>query len=163
VGVIVNKIGDTITIEKKEGEEESNTTSTGVGMTPTPDEIHHEDEIEDMSENESEGTQPEEVCLTIGMLHCGKAFSWCHSNATIEMCLGGRQEFIWRGIGQEVGQIVETVGGATAEAEQFFEAIAGAHFRPGQVLEEILGVSLRWRYLRRGHGKCRARGSRTTS
>lgn len=63
VGVIVNKIGDTITIEKKEGEEESNTTSTAVGTTPTPDEIHHEDEIEDMSENESEGTQPEEVCL----------------------------------------------------------------------------------------------------
>lgn len=61
VGVIVNKIGDTITIEKKEGEEESNTTSTAVGTTPTPDEIHHEDEIEDMSENESEGTQPEEV------------------------------------------------------------------------------------------------------
>ncbi|RLU17965.1 hypothetical protein DMN91_010206 [Ooceraea biroi] len=60
VGVIVNKIGDTITIEKKEGEEESNTTSTAVGTTPTPDEIHHEDEIEDMSENESEGTQPEE-------------------------------------------------------------------------------------------------------
>lgn len=63
VGVIVNKIGDTITIEKKEGEEESNTTSTAVGTTPTPDEIHHEDEIEDMSENESEGTQPEEVCI----------------------------------------------------------------------------------------------------
>ncbi|XP_012227493.1 bromodomain adjacent to zinc finger domain protein 2B isoform X16 [Linepithema humile] len=60
VGVIVNKIGDTITIEKKEGEEESNTTSTAVGTTPTPDEIHHEDEVEDMSENESEGTQPEE-------------------------------------------------------------------------------------------------------
>ncbi|KYN30990.1 Bromodomain adjacent to zinc finger domain protein 2B [Trachymyrmex septentrionalis] len=60
VGVIVNKIGDTITIEKKEGEEEGNTTSTAVGTTPTPDEIHHEDEVEDMSENESEGTQPEE-------------------------------------------------------------------------------------------------------
>ncbi|XP_050447882.1 bromodomain adjacent to zinc finger domain protein 2B-like isoform X11 [Cataglyphis hispanica] len=60
VGVIVNKIGDTITIEKKEGEEENNTTSTAVGTTPTPDEIHHEDEVEDMSENESEGTQPEE-------------------------------------------------------------------------------------------------------
>lgn len=63
VGVIVNKIGDTITIEKKEGEEEGNTTSTAVGTTPTPDEIHHEDEVEDMSENESEGTQPEEVCI----------------------------------------------------------------------------------------------------
>ncbi|XP_020286645.1 bromodomain adjacent to zinc finger domain protein 2B-like [Pseudomyrmex gracilis] len=60
VGVIVNKIGDTITIEKKEGEEESNTTSSAVGTTPTPEEIHHEDEVEDMSENESEGTQPEE-------------------------------------------------------------------------------------------------------
>ncbi|XP_015607370.1 bromodomain adjacent to zinc finger domain protein 2B isoform X13 [Cephus cinctus] len=61
VGVIVNKSGDTITIEKKEGEEESNnTTSTAVGTTPTPEEIHHEDEVEDMSENESEGTQPEE-------------------------------------------------------------------------------------------------------
>lgn len=69
VGVIVNKIGDTITIEKKEGEEESNTTSTAVGTTPTPDEIHHEDEIEDMSENESEGTQPEEVCFTIRILY----------------------------------------------------------------------------------------------
>lgn len=65
VGVIVNKIGDTITIEKKEGEEEGNTTSTAVGTTPTPDEIHHEDEVEDMSENESEGTQPEEVYLKI--------------------------------------------------------------------------------------------------
>lgn len=63
VGVIVNKIGDTITIEKKEGEEEGNTTSTAVDTTPTPDEIHHEDEVEDMSENESEGTQPEEVYL----------------------------------------------------------------------------------------------------
>lgn len=61
VGVVVNKIGDTITIEKKEGDEEGNTTSTAVGTTPTPDEIHHEDEVEDMSENESEGTQPEEV------------------------------------------------------------------------------------------------------
>ncbi|XP_032687093.1 bromodomain adjacent to zinc finger domain protein 2B-like isoform X16 [Odontomachus brunneus] len=60
VGVVVNKIGDTITIEKKEGDEEGNTTSTAVGTTPTPDEIHHEDEVEDMSENESEGTQPEE-------------------------------------------------------------------------------------------------------
>lgn len=67
VGVIINKIGDTITIEKKEGEEgsEGNTTSTAVGTTPTPeesnthDEVH--DEVEDMSENESEGTQPEEV------------------------------------------------------------------------------------------------------
>lgn len=61
VGVIVNKTGDTITIEKKEGDEEGNTSSTAVGTTPTPDEIHHEDEVEDMSENESEGTQPEEV------------------------------------------------------------------------------------------------------
>ncbi|XP_017799395.1 PREDICTED: bromodomain adjacent to zinc finger domain protein 2B-like [Habropoda laboriosa] len=60
VGVIVNKTGDTITIEKKEVDEEGNTTSTAVGTTPTPDEIHHEDEVEDMSENESEGTQPEE-------------------------------------------------------------------------------------------------------
>ncbi|XP_014488405.1 PREDICTED: bromodomain adjacent to zinc finger domain protein 2B-like isoform X10 [Dinoponera quadriceps] len=60
VGVVVNKIGDTITIEKKECDEEGNTTSTAVGTTPTPDEIHHEDEVEDMSENESEGTQPEE-------------------------------------------------------------------------------------------------------
>ncbi|XP_072752485.1 bromodomain adjacent to zinc finger domain protein 2B isoform X8 [Anoplolepis gracilipes] len=60
VGVIVNKIGDTITIEKKEGEEENNSTPATVGTTPTPDEIHHEDEVEDMSENESEGTQPEE-------------------------------------------------------------------------------------------------------
>ncbi|KZC10878.1 Bromodomain adjacent to zinc finger domain protein 2B [Dufourea novaeangliae] len=60
VGVIVNKSGDTITIEKKEVDEEGNTTSTAVGTTPTPDEIHHEDEVEDMSENESEGTQPEE-------------------------------------------------------------------------------------------------------
>ncbi|XP_076631658.1 bromodomain adjacent to zinc finger domain protein 2B isoform X8 [Colletes latitarsis] len=60
VGVIVNKTGDTITIEKKEVDDESNTTSTAVGTTPTPDEIHHEDEVEDMSENESEGTQPEE-------------------------------------------------------------------------------------------------------
>ncbi|XP_031365922.1 bromodomain adjacent to zinc finger domain protein 2B isoform X6 [Apis dorsata] len=60
VGVIVNKTGDTITIEKKEGDEEGNTSSTAVGTTPTPDEIHHEDEVEDMSENESEGTQPEE-------------------------------------------------------------------------------------------------------
>lgn len=57
----MNKIGDTITIEKKEGEEENNSTSATVGTTPTPDEIHHEDEVEDMSENESEGTQPEEV------------------------------------------------------------------------------------------------------
>lgn len=72
MGVIVNKIGDTITIEKKEGEEESNTTSTAVGTTPTPDEIHHEDEIEDMSENESEGTQPEEVCFTIRILYSSK-------------------------------------------------------------------------------------------
>jgi len=63
VGVIVSKIGDTITIEKKEGEEEGNTTSTAIGTTPTPDEIHHEDEVEDMSENESEGTQPEEVYI----------------------------------------------------------------------------------------------------
>ncbi|XP_012260107.2 bromodomain adjacent to zinc finger domain protein 2B isoform X9 [Athalia rosae] len=60
VGVIVNKSGDTITIEKKEGDEECNTTSTAVGTTPTLDEIHQEDEVEDMSENESEGTQPEE-------------------------------------------------------------------------------------------------------
>lgn len=67
VGVIVNKIGDTITIEKKEGEEESNTTSTAVGTTPTPEEIHHEDEVEDMSENESEGTQPEEVCFEMNV------------------------------------------------------------------------------------------------
>ena len=59
--MIVNKTGDTITIEKKEVDEEGNTTSTAVGTTPTPDEIHHEDEVEDMSENESEGTQPEEV------------------------------------------------------------------------------------------------------
>ena len=64
VGVIVNKTGDTITIEKKEVDEEGNTTSTAVGTTPTPDEIHHEDEVEDMSENESEGTQPEEVIST---------------------------------------------------------------------------------------------------
>ncbi|XP_043499338.1 bromodomain adjacent to zinc finger domain protein 2B-like isoform X8 [Polistes fuscatus] len=63
VGVIVNKTGDTITIEKKEVDEEGNTTSTAVGTTPTPDEIHHEDEAEDMSENESEGTQPEESSL----------------------------------------------------------------------------------------------------
>ncbi|XP_076298128.1 bromodomain adjacent to zinc finger domain protein 2B isoform X17 [Lasioglossum baleicum] len=60
VGVIVNKTGDTITIEKKEVDEEGNSTSTAVGTTPTPDESHHEDEVEDMSENESEGTQPEE-------------------------------------------------------------------------------------------------------
>lgn len=65
VGVIVNKSGDTITIEKKEGDEECNTTSTAVGTTPTLDEIHQEDEVEDMSENESEGTQPEEV-----ICHC---------------------------------------------------------------------------------------------
>ncbi|XP_033218902.1 bromodomain adjacent to zinc finger domain protein 2B-like isoform X7 [Belonocnema kinseyi] len=60
VGVIVNKSGDTITIEKKEVDEEGNATSV-VETTPTPEEIHHhEDEVEDMSENESEGTQPEE-------------------------------------------------------------------------------------------------------
>ncbi|XP_046741448.1 bromodomain adjacent to zinc finger domain protein 2B-like isoform X10 [Diprion similis] len=59
VGVIVNKSGDTITIEKKEGDEECNP-STAAGATPTLDEIHQEDEVEDMSENESEGTQPEE-------------------------------------------------------------------------------------------------------
>lgn len=70
VGVVVNKIGDTITIEKKEGDEEGNTTSTAVGTTPTPDEIHHEDEVEDMSENESEGTQPEEVrAIDSNILH----------------------------------------------------------------------------------------------
>lgn len=63
VGVIVNKSGDTITIEKKEVDEEGNTSSV-VETTPTPEEIHHhEDEVEDMSENESEGTQPEEVNL----------------------------------------------------------------------------------------------------
>ena len=61
VGVIVNKTGDTITIEKKEVDEEGNTTTSAVETTPTPEEIHHEDEVEDMSENESEGTQPEEV------------------------------------------------------------------------------------------------------
>ena len=61
VGVIVNKTGDTITIEKKEVDEEGNTTSSAVETTSTPEEIHHEDEVEDMSENESEGTQPEEV------------------------------------------------------------------------------------------------------
>lgn len=69
VGVIINKTGDTITIDKKEGEEgsEGNNTATtaAVGTTPTPDESHtHDethDETEDMSENESEGTQPEEV------------------------------------------------------------------------------------------------------
>ncbi|XP_043468932.1 bromodomain adjacent to zinc finger domain protein 2B-like isoform X13 [Leptopilina heterotoma] len=60
VGVIVNKTGDTITIEKKEMDEEGNTTSSAVETTSTPEEIHHEDEVEDMSENESEGTQPEE-------------------------------------------------------------------------------------------------------
>ncbi|XP_051176848.1 bromodomain adjacent to zinc finger domain protein 2B-like isoform X13 [Leptopilina boulardi] len=60
VGVIVNKTGDTITIEKKEVDEEGNTTSSAVETTSTPEEIHHEDEVEDMSENESEGTQPEE-------------------------------------------------------------------------------------------------------
>ncbi|XP_014299019.1 bromodomain adjacent to zinc finger domain protein 2B isoform X7 [Microplitis demolitor] len=94
VGVIVNKTGDTITIEKKENDEESNnatattvtastttvtavtttataatttttaattttTTSTTVEATPSEDN-HPEDEVEDMSENESEGTQPEE-------------------------------------------------------------------------------------------------------
>ena len=66
VGVIINKTGDTITIEKKEGEEgsEGNTTSTAIATTPPPednantDETH--EEVEDMSENESEGTQPEE-------------------------------------------------------------------------------------------------------
>ncbi|XP_063978168.1 bromodomain adjacent to zinc finger domain protein 2B isoform X16 [Diachasmimorpha longicaudata] len=64
VGVIINKTGDTITIEKKEADEETNTSSTNnnptIDTTPTPEEIHHEDEVEDMSENESEGTQPEE-------------------------------------------------------------------------------------------------------
>ncbi|XP_015115440.1 bromodomain adjacent to zinc finger domain protein 2B isoform X8 [Diachasma alloeum] len=63
VGVIINKTGDTITIEKKEADEETNTSSTNnptMDTTPTPEEIHHEDEVEDMSENESEGTQPEE-------------------------------------------------------------------------------------------------------
>ncbi|XP_057335181.1 bromodomain adjacent to zinc finger domain protein 2B-like isoform X8 [Microplitis mediator] len=92
VGVIVNKTGDMITIEKKENDEESNnatttvtantttvtvtstaaagttttaattpttTTSTTVEATPSEDN-HPEDEVEDMSENESEGTQPEE-------------------------------------------------------------------------------------------------------
>lgn len=62
--MIVNKTGDTITIEKKEVDEEINATTNTVvetTPTPTPDEIHHEDEVEDMSENESEGTQPEEV------------------------------------------------------------------------------------------------------
>ncbi|XP_043287947.1 bromodomain adjacent to zinc finger domain protein 2B isoform X7 [Venturia canescens] len=68
VGVIINKTGDTITIDKKEGEEGSEGTNAAptatVGTTPTPDEsnTHDEthDETEDMSENESEGTQPEE-------------------------------------------------------------------------------------------------------
>lgn len=63
VGVIVNKTGDTIIIEKKEVDgEEGNPNSTAVRTTtPIPDEIHHEDEVEEMSENESEGTQPEEA------------------------------------------------------------------------------------------------------
>uniref|UniRef100_A0A0C9QVI7 BAZ2B_3 protein n=1 Tax=Fopius arisanus TaxID=64838 RepID=A0A0C9QVI7_9HYME len=63
VGVIINKTGDTITIEKKEADDETNNSSTNnptMDTTPTPEEIHHEDEVEDMSENESEGTQPEE-------------------------------------------------------------------------------------------------------
>ncbi|XP_058795968.1 bromodomain adjacent to zinc finger domain protein 2B-like isoform X2 [Phymastichus coffea] len=63
VGVVVNKTGDTITIEKKDVDgEESNTNSTAVNTTPTPDDQHHEEETheEEMSENESEGTQPEE-------------------------------------------------------------------------------------------------------
>lgn len=78
VGVIVNKIGDTITIEKKEGEEESNTTSTAVRTTPTPDEIHHEDEVEDMSENESEGTQPEEVLESNDLIGLKIYFALCN-------------------------------------------------------------------------------------
>lgn len=75
--MIVNKTGDTITIEKKEVDEEGNTTSTAVGTTPTPDEIHHEDEVEDMSENESEGTQPEEVIhVLFDKLHtAGRSFN----------------------------------------------------------------------------------------
>lgn len=64
VGVIVNKTGEIITIEKKEGEDgEVNNSSNAADTTPNPEEIHHEDEVEDMSENESEGTQPEEVCF----------------------------------------------------------------------------------------------------
>ncbi|XP_034933752.1 bromodomain adjacent to zinc finger domain protein 2B isoform X2 [Chelonus insularis] len=61
VGVVVNKTGDAITIEKKETDEEGNNTTTASTVaTPTPEDNHHEDEVEDMSENESEGTQPEE-------------------------------------------------------------------------------------------------------
>lgn len=81
----MNKIGDTITIEKKEGEEESNTTSTAVGTTPTPDEIHHhEDEVEDMSENESEGTQPEEVLESIDLVSLKNLFrTICKQNSNL--------------------------------------------------------------------------------
>lgn len=67
VGVVVNKSVDgSITIEKKEVDEESNTNSTALCTTPTPeDQPHPEEETnhheEEMSENESEGTQPEEV------------------------------------------------------------------------------------------------------
>lgn len=63
--MIVNKTGDTITIEKKEGEdgELNNSSTNAADTTSTSEEIHHEDEVEDMSENESEGTQPEEVCF----------------------------------------------------------------------------------------------------
>lgn len=86
--MIVNKIGDTITIEKKEGEEENNTASTAVGTTPTPDEIHHEDEVEDMSENESEGTQPEEVLESIDLVDL-EIYFVLYINK-IQTCLGGR-------------------------------------------------------------------------
>ncbi|XP_011493798.1 PREDICTED: bromodomain adjacent to zinc finger domain protein 2B [Ceratosolen solmsi marchali] len=65
VGVIVNKTGDTITIEKKEVDDattNANANSNVAATTPTPDDPHHEEETheEEMSENESEGTQPEE-------------------------------------------------------------------------------------------------------
>ncbi|OXU30225.1 hypothetical protein TSAR_013142 [Trichomalopsis sarcophagae] len=70
VGVIVNKTGENVTVEKKEVDGEENTNSSAVGTTPTPEDPHHhhhhhheeethEDDHE-MSENESEGTQPEE-------------------------------------------------------------------------------------------------------
>lgn len=71
VGVIINKTGDTMTIENKkdvnDGNENELTTTTNVDVnttTTTTEEQsthhHHEEEVEDMSENESEGTQPEE-------------------------------------------------------------------------------------------------------